>query len=172
MSLRRKTATAAMVIALGAGAALTASPASASNSYNGLAYVQGSGTFTDDWQDEGRLSTGENTYSNATCLWQKILWAEGKLAWNSIDGIFGPATQSATKIWQTLHGTDDDGVVGSGTFTRAGYHLIDSNGDGAVDTYRGSSNSFLVSRDADGHYLFYDRTGAKRAAGYNYRTCA
>ncbi|WP_030843357.1 hypothetical protein [Streptomyces hygroscopicus] len=45
---------------------LSASPASASGTYSGLAYVYGADVFSDDWNDEGILSTGSNASSNAT----------------------------------------------------------------------------------------------------------
>jgi hypothetical protein len=48
----------------------------------------------------------------------------------------------------------------------------DTDGNGSVDTYRGTEGrSFLVSRTADGDYTFYDWAGEKRIAGYNYLTC-
>lgn len=79
---------------------LAASPASASNSYNGAAYVNGAGDPIDDLYDEGVLSTTQNTRSNATCMWQKILWAHQLLAWNDIDGVFGEKTRDATIEFQ------------------------------------------------------------------------
>lgn len=160
--------TTAAVVAL---SAVVAAPASASNSYNGAAYIQGGGAFGDDWGDEGILSTRTNAKSNATCLWQKILWADGKLAWAQIDGVFGPTTYAATKAWQDTFGLPVDGIVGKKTFAKAGKWLLDSNDNGAVDTYIGLKNHFTVSRGADGRYGFYD-DGVKRSAGYNYLTCS
>lgn len=152
---------------------LTAAPASAGNSYAGAAYVSGKGGFADDWYDEGILSTSTNTNSNATCLWQKVLWADGLLAWEDIDGIFGPKTRDATRTFQARHHLDDDGVVGEDTFGWAGSYgkLEDIDGDTTVDRYIGPRHRFTIWRDGDGHYGFYD-DGVKRSAGYNYRTCS
>ncbi|TVZ94941.1 putative peptidoglycan binding protein [Streptomyces sp. BK340] len=153
--------------------ALSASPASASGTYSGQAYVYGAGAFSNDWDDEGILSTGTNTASNATCLWQKILWADGNLTSASdIDGVFGSQTKAATKAWQSDWEANPDGVVGKETFGKAGDWLRDTDGDGAVDTYIGTAHSISVSRDDQGRYHFYDGDGNGRIAGYDYRTCS
>lgn len=151
---------------------LSASPASASNSYNGRAYVYGAGAWTDDWDDEGILSTSSNTSSNATCLWQKILWADGLLSSSDIDGIFGNGTKTATETWQRERSQPVDGVVGKDTFRFASYKVSDSDYDGAVDHYNGSKYAINVTRDSEGRYNFYDGDGNKRLAGYDYRTCS
>ncbi|WP_329138973.1 peptidoglycan-binding domain-containing protein [Streptomyces sp. NBC_00670] len=147
---------------------LSAAPASASNSYTGAAYIGGKGVFTDDWEDEGILSTGSNANSNATCLWQKVLWSYGYLGWGDIDGIFGPDTKAATKKFQSDWAVPgpSDGIAGKDTFTVAGYTIQN---DG---TYNGSEHSFNLWRNSEGHYDFYDSSGVVRSAGYNYRTCS
>lgn len=153
--------------------ALSASPASAIGTYSGLAYVYGGGAFGNDWDDEGILSTGTNTSSNATCLWQKILWADGNLTSASdIDGVFGTKTKAATEDWQSDWDASPDGAVGKETFGKAGEWLRDTDGDGAVDTYVGSAHSISVSRDDQGRYHFYDGGGNGRIAGYDYLTCS
>ncbi|MCZ7414003.1 MULTISPECIES: peptidoglycan-binding domain-containing protein [unclassified Streptomyces] len=172
MSLRRKAASAAVVIAIGGAAALASSPAVASNSYNGNAYIKGGGWFGDDWGDEGVLTTSTNANSNATCLWQKVLWADGFLPWSGIDGVFGKNTRAATVAWQQYHGLPDDGAVGKDTFGMADGGLLDTNGNGAVDTFGGYAGSFNVWRDSQGRYAFYDGSGNARRAGYDYRTCS
>ena len=158
--------------------ALSTSPASASGTYSGLAYVYGAGDWTDDWGDEGILSMATNTKSNATCLWQKILWADGYLPYTSdIDGDFGQTTAWATVNWQVrLKLENIDGVVGKETFKAAmrindpKYGLREEN-DGSVDRYVGFVHTLSVTRDSDGRYHFYDGHGAARIAGYAYRTC-
>ncbi|MEV0749769.1 peptidoglycan-binding domain-containing protein [Streptomyces sp. NPDC050273] len=153
---------------------LAASPASASNSYNGAAYVNGAGDPIDDLYDEGVLSTTQNTRSNATCMWQKILWAHQLLAWNDIDGVFGDKTRDATIEFQEAREMNPDGIVGKITFKAA------EDGEGGMDIntstnkgyYIGPLRTFAVYRDSNNSYHFYDRTGADRAAGYNYLTCA
>ncbi|WP_406329558.1 peptidoglycan-binding protein [Streptomyces sp. NBC_00203] len=150
---------------------LSTTPAAASGTYSGRAYVYGASTYTDDWNDEGIVSTGSNTTSNATCLWQKILWADGKLASSGIDGIFGSGTAAATKNWQSDWGLTADGSAGQNTWTEAGNWLDDLDSDGVVDSYVGTSHVISVSRDSDGRYAFYDAGGSKRLAGYDYETC-
>ncbi|MFF8609538.1 peptidoglycan-binding protein [Streptomyces sp. NPDC015346] len=169
---KRVRAVGGVAAAVTAAVVLSATPASASGDYSGLSMVAGSGGFSDDWNDEGILSTSRHTSSNATCLWQKVLWADGHLPWNDIDGVFGSKTRDATIAWQRAYGGGADGVVGKDTFSKAGQYLKDTDGNGSVDTYQGTGGrSFLVSRTADGDYTFYDRSGEKRLAGYNYRTC-
>ncbi|MFC7218847.1 peptidoglycan-binding protein [Streptomyces polyrhachis] len=176
-----KTRLTALAVAATAGAMLgmATTPASASSSYDGGAYIDASGyviegfdPYFDDWRDEGKLTTSINAVSNATCLWQKILWADNLLGWNEIDGIFGSRTASATATWKSRHGLPSDGIVGDGAFDKASDFMQDRNGDPAVDTYLGAVHTFNLWRTSDGRYHFYDKTGANRAAGYNYRTCA
>jgi hypothetical protein len=150
---------------------MSASPASASGDYSGRAYVYGGGAFSNDWGDEGILSTSRPTSSNATCLWQKILWADGRLSWSGIDGIFGSGTRNATILWQRDWGLGDDGVVGKDTFGAADRWLRDISGNGVVDTYIGTHSTFSIGRNSDGNYISYDRQGDLRVAGYNYLTC-
>ncbi|MFF0088273.1 peptidoglycan-binding protein [Streptomyces canus] len=160
--------------------ALSTSPASASGTYSGRAYVYGAGDWYDDWTDEGILSMATNTKSNATCLWQKILWADGYLSYTSdIDGDFGQTTAWATVNWQVrLNLENIDGVVGKETFKAAARiddpkrGLKDGNLDGAVDSYVGFVHTINVTRDSDGRYHFYDGNGDARIAGYDYRTCS
>ncbi|MFD1663548.1 peptidoglycan-binding protein [Streptomyces caeni] len=153
--------------------AVGTSPAAASGTYSGRPYVYGAGDFSNDWGDEGILSTSTHTYSNATCLWQKILWADGFLGSRSdVDGIFGSATRDATRAWQRYHGLSDDGVVGKATFGVADGGLRDWDGNGALDTFDGYRWNFSVWRDSKGRYGFNDGYDNKRLAGYDYRTCS
>ncbi|MER5890256.1 peptidoglycan-binding domain-containing protein [Streptomyces sp. NPDC001941] len=153
---------------------LAASPASASNSYNGAAYVNGAGDETDDLYDEGILSTTQNSRSNAVCFWQKILWANKQLEPGDVDGVFGDKTRNATIAFQKSMGIPADGVVGKTTFKAA------EDGEKGMDItlstnrgyYIGPLRTFPVYRDSNNSYHFQDRTGADRAAGYNYLTCA
>jgi hypothetical protein len=49
--------------------------------------------------------------------WQGLLGAHGHAV--AVDGSFGPATETATKAYQTSAGLADDGVVGQNTWTAA-----------------------------------------------------
>jgi peptidoglycan hydrolase-like protein with peptidoglycan-binding domain len=173
---KRAKATAGAIAVLTAGVlALSASPASASGTYSGLAYVYGGGPFIDDWNNEGIVDQSHNRTSNATCLWQKILWADGILEAGEIDGDFGTVTAAATRIWQSRYTSDTpDGSAGKVTWTAAGRRLYNSDGWQSGNTpsyYQGISHFFYLSRDSNGYYHFPDYWGDDRAAGYNYRTC-
>ena len=111
MSLRTRFKPAACIVGAVAAAtlALGTTPAAASGTYSGLAYVYGADSYTDDWGNEGILSTGTNTNSNATCLWQKILWADGFLdSAADIDGKFGSYdVKGAADLGQLLPRTEE-----------------------------------------------------------------
>ncbi|WP_105975354.1 peptidoglycan-binding domain-containing protein [Streptomyces geranii] len=176
MTSKRSRIAAGTIGALTAGVlALSATPASASGNYSGLAYVYGADVFADDWDNEGIVDINNNKQSNATCLWQKILWADGELAASDIDGDFGSTTAAATARWQARFGLTSDGSAGRNTWTEAGNYLRNDLGGSygiIVSYYSGSSRDISLSRDNDGYYHFTDGTGAGRIAGYNYRTCS
>jgi peptidoglycan hydrolase-like protein with peptidoglycan-binding domain len=163
------------VLAVTAALALSASPAQASGTYSGRDYLYGGGAWAGDWGDEGELSTNTNTRSNATCLWQTILSADGYLATSDIDGIFGSKTKAATKLWQDAKGlSDDDGIAGKDTFGRADDFLVhfDSPNGTLRFFYNGRYWQPTIIREANGNYGFYDHNETYRLAGYNYRTCS
>ncbi|MPY38978.1 peptidoglycan-binding protein [Streptomyces phyllanthi] len=163
---------------------VTASPAAASGTYSGRAYVYGTGSHTDDWNDEGILQRSTHASSNATCLWQAILYADGKLTSPSeIDGVFGTKTYNATRAWQQTEtsewGADleVDGSVGEETFTWAGRYVSYLSGSTAAGQtlnlrYVGVFGDVTMRRLPDGNYEFIDGDGAWRKAGYNYRSCS
>jgi peptidoglycan hydrolase-like protein with peptidoglycan-binding domain len=167
----------AVALTLGVSAGLTTS-ASANGTYSGNAYVTGTGRVDSynhsmDWENEGVVSKLTNPKTNVTCLWQKILWADGDLPASGIDGAFGDNTYNATINWQrAAGGLSADGSAGRNTWGAATYWLYDSNGDGRVDTYLGAAHNFAVSIDSNGRYHFPDDTGTDRLASYNSRTCS
>ncbi|MDX3525031.1 peptidoglycan-binding domain-containing protein [Streptomyces sp. ID05-39B] len=186
MSMRGKCSrTAAVVVgaALAATLGLSASPASAKASDG---WVRGYDYSIDDFNDEGTLSSSlaEHRESNATCMWQRILWAEGALTTTGtpfgesfIDGHFGNDTTTATKWLQRYWHLDVDGKVGNQTFGYAHVHVFQTGG--STDRgktlyleYRGRSHSFPMRRNTEGKYLFKDADGNWRQAGYDYRTCS
>ncbi|MFD5478762.1 peptidoglycan-binding domain-containing protein [Streptomyces hawaiiensis] len=171
---------AAMVTTLG----LAASPASAKASDG---WVRGYDKYSDDWDDEGTMSTGTYANSNASCFWQKILWAEralyqyngGGLPFSSgmIDGQFGSNTREATIHLQSRWGLPADGTVGKAELHKA----MESVGkrSGSTDRgeklnlyYLGDEHLFLLDRNEEGKYRFIDGDGGWRQAGYNYRSCS
>ncbi|MEU8860441.1 peptidoglycan-binding domain-containing protein [Streptomyces phaeochromogenes] len=174
----RLSATAISFLTLGALAVGT-TPASAAWSDG---YVRGYDTFVGDWGDEGTLA-GFGHSSNAACLWQKILWAEGATEENGspfdladVDGHFGRNTDHATKSLQARWGLDDDGLVGNGTFGRADNNLVKESGSTARGetlnlNYNGRLYKLDITRNTQGIYLFKDGSGDWRQAGYDYNTC-
>ncbi|MDG4860997.1 peptidoglycan-binding domain-containing protein [Streptomyces sp. T-3] len=117
---RGRLATAAVGAAVAGALAVSATPASAAS---GDGYVSGGGQFKDDFGDEGTLSTTSYSSSNATALWQTILWADGAIESNGsvfdgsdIDGHFGANTKAATKNLQGRWDLSKDGIVGRATF--------------------------------------------------------
>ncbi|GKQ40886.1 peptidoglycan-binding protein [Streptomyces sp. A012304] len=191
MSLRttRKRLGAAVVAALAVGAmAVSASPASAKMSDG---YVRGYDEFAGDWGDEGELGrelgqTPDVSVSNAVCLWQRILWAEGarkthqpgspKFSKSDIDGVFGWDTYYATANLQRQWDIGVDTWVGNETFGRADNQLVKTGG--SIDRgetlylkYNGKEHDFNLRRNTQGIYLFPDANDDWRQAGYNYLSC-
>lgn len=163
--LSRTRLSAAAVAALAAGAmAVSASPASASA---GSGYINGGGTYTNDFGDEGDLSSSSYANSTATCLWQQILWAEGATESNGsrydlsdIDGRFGPNTTYATKKLQSRWGLTADGWVGGNTFGRADSKLRYVSGSTASGEYLrvrydGAYHDLDFLRATNGRYIIY-----------------
>lgn len=131
---------------------LGAMPANASVS-SGV--VGGANGITDDWGDEGPLSTTSHADSGATELWQWVLYADGAIESNGtafdqsdIDGIFGSNTDAATRDWQSRHGLDVDGIVGNQTFGAADGHLAvhEQSGEDIQITYSGSAHAIRLYR--------------------------
>ncbi|WP_351237226.1 peptidoglycan-binding domain-containing protein [Streptomyces sp. NPDC002133] len=152
---------------------VSTTPAAASGTYSGRAYVYGGGVFEGDWDDEGIVSRSTHASSNATCMWQKILWADGFLdSTSDIDGVFGTETYNATRAWQEYEnqygaGLVVDGSAGKATFGRAHEYFDTANGK-----FLGLLRNFDMKRDADGNYQFVDGDGSWRKAGYDYRSCS
>ncbi|MDX3531789.1 Tat pathway signal protein [Streptomyces sp. ID05-39B] len=168
--------------------AVSASPASA-NMDDG--WVRGYDTYVGDWGDEGELYRdagpfGHVSTSNAVCLWQRVLWAEGakktqlagkpSFTTSDINGVFDYDTYYATADLQRTWRIGVDTRVGKTTFGRADNQL--SKTGGSTDRgktlylkYDGASHDFNLRRNTEGKYLFQDADGDWRQAGYDYRTC-
>jgi hypothetical protein len=148
MHLRIRAVATAMVVAT-IVVAVPAAPASANVSQG---YVMGSGTWTDDWGDEGPISASTRPYNNVVAMWQKILVADGYLTASGVDCRFGPATTAATKRWQTDRGLVSDGIVGPKTFAKAATRLTTYEGDDWF-YYDGLGSNFVYfGRLADGRW--------------------
>ncbi|MGW0938837.1 peptidoglycan-binding domain-containing protein [Streptomyces sp. NPDC002666] len=179
----------AAVAALAAGTlAVGASPAAASASSG---YVSGADSYYDDFGDEGTLSTSSYSSSNATCLWQIILLAEGAeetdgtaFDLSDIDGHFGPNTREATESLQKSWSLGVDGKVGPQTFGAADTQWNASTGSGELEfrstgttdatkyklRYHGAKYYFDFYRTASGNYRFLHKD-AWHYASYTSNTC-
>jgi hypothetical protein len=80
---------------------MSAAPAHANTSRG---YIDGASTYTDDLGDEATLSNGGSYWrSNATAMWQSILYSENLLPASELDCEFGKVTAAATRNWQDLY---------------------------------------------------------------------
>ncbi|MGC4794487.1 peptidoglycan-binding domain-containing protein [Micromonospora saelicesensis] len=149
MFLRIRAATMAMAVATAGAVVIVAAPASASVSQG---YVAGSGTWTDDWNDEGPISASTRSYNNVVAMWQKILVADGYLAASGVDCRFGAVTTAATKRWQSDRGLVSDGVVGPRTLARAATRLSTYEGDNWFYYDGLGSNVIYFGRLPDGRW--------------------
>ncbi|WP_371577531.1 peptidoglycan-binding protein [Streptomyces sp. NBC_01314] len=176
MQLKARLLLGAVAVTASAGLALgVAAPlATASGPY----VVDGSGAAHNDWGDEGTLSVNSHSKSNATRLWQSVLYADGAkwkdssgnphtFGQGDIDGIFGWKTRSATKYWQAQEDLEDvDGIVGKETFGQADGFLDGPYSDGKV-TYTGLEHEVTFKR-LDGEY--YVEVGSTwKVAAYDWR---
>ena len=135
---------------------LTGSPAHATTAEGWFA---GTGVITDDWGDEGLLSTSHNRVSHATKLWQLVLVADGAIEQDGttydlsdVDCDFGPNTAYATRRWQSAHGVGSDGIVGPQTLGRADNKLALTAWTGSPPSnvaYFGSRFTLRLIREAD-----------------------
>ncbi|MGX5209921.1 peptidoglycan-binding domain-containing protein [Streptomyces violaceus] len=148
-------------------------------------WVRGYDKYQDDWDDEGVLSErSDYKTSNATCMWQRILWAEGvywdvdsRFSESDITGEFGAKTGQGTSGLQQRWDLTHDRTVGNATFGRAADNLKKTGGStGRGETlylkYYGGRYNISFKRNTEGKYLFRDQNGDWRQAGYDYRTCA
>ncbi|MER7468635.1 peptidoglycan-binding protein [Streptomyces sp. NPDC097981] len=126
-------------------------------------FVDGWDNVTDDWGDEGVLSTTQHANSGATGIWQAILYNDGFLNRSDIDCKFGPATAEATRKWQAkyLGASQADGIVGPKTFGKASSWLSLIGYGPGYHTFRYDGEVLLpISFDRDdatGRYRFYRR---------------
>ncbi|MEV0217894.1 peptidoglycan-binding domain-containing protein [Streptomyces sp. NPDC050704] len=167
------TVTATAGLAFGMSTPLTASAA-------GPHVVDGRGAAYNDWGDEGTLSVRRHAESNATRLWQTILYADGA-KWRDgngrrhtftkydIDGSFGWKTRAATKWWQESQDDDElenvDGIVDGETFGLADDALDGPYRNGNV-TYSGYRYDVTFKRLDGKYYVKIDRRW--RVAAYNW----
>ena len=177
MSMRTRVVAMASAVLLGAAglAALTPAASAAAPRYHGIDGDRG--TVNDDWQDEEDLGIDDHTSSNATALWQTVLWADGA-EWqdedgdphtfdkSQIDGVFGPETESATQWWQDRFNlTENDGVVTDQSWRSAQSRL--SLGTRGNVTYTGIAHKGALQRINDKYRVRLGGTGPFKIAYYD-----
>jgi peptidoglycan hydrolase-like protein with peptidoglycan-binding domain len=176
MSMRNRAVAMVTTALLGAGATgiALAPAASAAPPYNG---IDGSGGVYDDWQDEKTIGVDDFAQSNATAVWETVLYADGAQYededgdWHTftrdkIDGSFGPETESATQWWQNYRGLSDSGVVTNDCWQYAQSRLSGPSTTGSVQ-YTGTTHNVTFKR-VDGKYRVKLRgTGAWKNAYYD-----
>ncbi|MFK0155431.1 peptidoglycan-binding protein [Streptomyces sp. NPDC090499] len=175
MSMRIRVVAAATAVLLGAGGLALAPAASAAAPYHG---IDGGGTVLDDWQDEENLGVDDYATSNATALWETVLWADGAqyqdddgdlhpFEKSKIDGSFGPETESATQWWQEHLGlSDNDGVVTEQSWTFAQQRLTGPAAGGVV-TFHGTAHNATLKRVSGKYRVRIKGTGSWRIAYYD-----
>ena len=155
------TVTATAGLALGVSGPLAAATSGSAASPQ---VIDGTGGAYNDWGDEGTLSIGRHSNSNATRLWQTVLYADGA-RWRDgngvkhpftkydIDGSFGWKTKSATKWWQAREELEDvDGIVGKETFGHAD-DFLDGPYRGGKVTYSGYQRDVTFKRLSGKYYV-------------------
>jgi hypothetical protein len=177
MSMRKRTLAMMTAVLLGAGATgfAVAPAANAAAPYHG---IDGSGGVNDDWQDEENLSVDDYAQSNATAVWETVLYADGA-QWqdddgdwhafrkNQIDGSFGPETESATQWWQDRHGLpDSDGVVTDDCWQTAQLRLHGLYPGGVV-RYAGYARTATFKRVGVKYRVKLKGTGSWKNASYD-----
>jgi len=170
---RAATTLAAAALTLGISATIT-TPATASGSYTGRAYVHGTSYLTGDLNDEGVVNVRTHRSSNVTCLWQMILHSDNYLPASGVDGIFGDQTHAATVKWQRDHGLTPDGSVGKLTFAKVNQKIRDTGPDGdyRYGHYDGTHHNYAVRRArSGGNWQFASPGRGFLPAAYNYRSC-
>ncbi|MFF9192629.1 peptidoglycan-binding domain-containing protein [Streptomyces rochei] len=134
-------------------ATAVASPQAQANAQEG--YLLGKGVITNDWGDEGILSTTSYNHTDVVAVWQAVLFADGYLdGAEDRDCWFGPTTRAATIEWQRDRGLTADGEVGPETFGYADNWL---SLDGENVTYDGAVRNLThgLTRDSTtGIYSF------------------
>ena len=66
-----------------------------------------------------RMRIGRGSRGPLVVIWQELLLAAGYRFDGGADGVFGAATETATKAWQKARGLFTDGVVGPKTWAAA-----------------------------------------------------
>ncbi len=115
--------------------------------------LRGRGMLADDWQDAPRLEAPHTHPSDLVGLWQAILWADGYLPRTRVTCAYDAATVAATRVWQSNHQLDADGIVGAATYRAVGRRLATAP---PWTVYHGDRFHLPLRRDSDGTYEVWD----------------
>ncbi|QDQ16519.1 hypothetical protein FH965_24085 [Streptomyces spectabilis] len=165
---------AAVTAAAGAGLALAGTAPLATAAAPRV--IDGSGYAYNDWGEEGTLSIdSHSTVSDATALWQTVLYADGA-KWRDaggelhtfrkadITGRFEERTESATYWWQRHEDLEEvNGVVGKETFGAADNSLSGPEPNGKV-LFLGYRHDVAFKRIRGAYYVKV--SGQWRKAAY------
>jgi hypothetical protein len=99
------------------------------------------------------LVAGSTRPSDLVALWQSVLWADGYTALSSVTCTYDEATVTATRVWQSNHHLDPDGIVGPATWGVAARRLVPA---GRWTAYMGERHALALRLDAGGAYEVYD----------------
>lgn len=100
-----------------------------------------------------QLAVGSTPPSDLVALWQSVLWADGYTARSSVTCAYDEATAAATRVWQSNHKLDPDGIVGAATWGVAAERIVPA---GRWMVYMGESHGLPLRLDTDGAYEVYD----------------
>ena len=107
----------------------------------------------------GRLTAAEQLWlgrtrrSDLIGLWQSMLWADGYAARSAVTCTYDEATAGATRVWQSNHHLDADGIVGPATWGAAEQRIAPV---GRWMVYQGERYGLPLRVDRDGAYEVYD----------------
>ncbi|MFH9980942.1 peptidoglycan-binding protein [Streptomyces sp. NPDC017179] len=100
-----------------------------------------------------QLAGGSTQPSDLVALWQSVLWADGYTSRASVTCTYDEATVSATRVWQSNHHLDADGIVGPATWGVAAERIAPA---GRWMVYMGERYDLPLSLSTDGAYEVYD----------------
>lgn len=111
------------------------------------------GVLAADLPAAQQLAVGSTPPSDLVALWQSVLWADGYIAGSSVTCAYDEATAGATRVWQSNHHLDADGIVGAATWGVAAERIVPA---GRWMVYMGERYGLPLRLDTDGTYEVYD----------------
>jgi hypothetical protein len=103
-----------------------------------------------DWNNARPVGYCDVRHGQDVEFWQTILWSSQKLiGGHTMDGVFGPQTDAATRNWQGAHGLVRDGCAGYQSWSRAqfGSHYLPHRIDHMWRTHADQNCSYWVWKE-------------------------